>query len=106
MKEEDNSLYVEQANRLRAVRRLVIKVGTSTVTGLDGEFCLDRVEPIVGSIGRLMREGRQVVLVSSGAIGLGRGWLGLHRSRLHEFVTKQACAGVGQSLVMDAYKRL
>ena len=106
MKEEDHGLRAVQANRLRAARRLVIKVGTSTVTGLDGEFCLDRAEPIVGSIGRLMTEGRQVVLVSSGAIGLGRGWLGLHRSRLHDLVTKQACAAVGQSLLMDAYKRL
>jgi glutamate 5-kinase len=53
-----------------------------------------------------MKVGRQVVLVSSGAVGLGRGWLGLHRSRLHDLVTKQACAAVGQSLLMDAYKAL
>ena len=46
------------------------------------------------------------MLVSSGAVGLGRGWLGLHRSRLGDLVTKQACAAVGQSLLMDAYKRL
>ena len=52
----------------------------------------------------LMKERRQVVLVSSGAVGLGRGWLGLHRSRLEDMVTKQACAAVGQSLLMDAYK--
>src|SRR5258708_31158596 len=106
MKEEDYRIHAEQANRLRTVRRFVIRVGTSSVTGLDGEFCVDRVEPIVGSIGRLMMGGRQVVLVSSGAIGLGRGWLGLHHSRLHDLVTKQACAAVGQSLLMDAYKRL
>ena len=61
---------------------------------------------MVRSVARLMNAGRQVVLVSSGAIGLGRGWLGLHHSRLHDLVTKQACAAVGQSLLMDAYKRL
>ena len=53
-----------------------------------------------------MQEGRQVVLVSSGAVGLGRGWLGLHPSRLNDMVTMQACAAVGQSLLMDAYRDL
>jgi glutamate 5-kinase len=66
----------------------------------------DRVEPIVRSIATLMKSGRKVVLVSSGAVGLGRGWLGLHRARLADVVTMQACAAVGQSLLMDAYKDL
>lgn len=91
---------------MRAARRLVIKVGTATVTEAEGNLCLERVEPIVRSIAALMKTGRQVVLVSSGAVGLGRGWLGLHRSRLDDLVTKQACAAVGQSLLMDAYKNL
>src|ERR1700691_1338613 len=96
----------ERQNPLRAARRHVIKVGTSTVTAENGELCLDRVEPITRSIVSLMKAGRQVVLVSSGAVGLGRGWLGLHPSRLDDLVTKQACAAVGQSLLMDAYKDL
>ena len=99
-------MEAERERLLRAARRLVIKVGTTTVTGAEGELCLERVEPIVRSIAALMKEGRQVVLVSSGAVGLGRGWLGLHRSRLNDLVTKQACAAVGQSLLMDAYKNL
>jgi len=93
-------------NPLPTARRIVIKVGTNTVTGSEGELCRERVEPIARSIADLMRAGRQVVLVSSGAVGLGRGWLGLHRSRLEDLVTKQACAAVGQSLLMDAYKTL
>jgi glutamate 5-kinase len=96
----------ERQKLLRAARRLVIKVGTSTVTAENGELCLERVEPITRSIVSLMKAGRQVVLVSSGAVGLGRGWLGLHPSRLDDLVTKQACAAVGQSLLMDAYKDL
>jgi glutamate 5-kinase len=91
---------------LRAARRVVIKVGTSTVTGADGKLCAERVKPIVRSIAELMKSGRQVVLVSSGAVGLGRGWIGLHRSRLSDMVTKQACAAVGQSLLMNAYKAM
>jgi len=91
---------------LGAARRVVIKVGTSTVTGPDGELCLARVAPIVSSIASLIQNSRQVVLVSSGAVGLGAGWLRLHRSRLKDMVTKQACAAVGQSLLMNAYKDL
>src|SRR6202167_4499117 len=103
---EDQKMEAERERLLRAARRVVIKLGTATVTGAEGELCLERVEPVVGSIVPCMKAGRQVVLVSSGAVGLGRGWLGLHRSRLNDLVTKQACAAVGQSLLMDAYKNL
>ena len=103
---EHNKTEENRENRLKDSRRIVIKVGTSTVTADDGQLCQERVEPIVRSIARLIKDGRQVVLVSSGAVGLGRGWLGLHRSRLADLVTKQACAAVGQSLLMDAYKNL
>jgi glutamate 5-kinase len=91
---------------LRAAKRLVIKLGTSTVTGSEGELSLERIEPIVQAIAALQTTRRQLVLVSSGAVGLGRGWLGLHPSRLKDMATKQACAAVGQSLLMEAYKRL
>lgn len=96
----------ERKRLLQQARRVVVKVGTSTVTAEDGQLATERVEPIVRSIAEIMRAGRQVALVSSGAVGLGRGWLGLHRSRLEDLVTKQACAAVGQSLLMEAYKRL
>ncbi len=99
-------MQAEREKLLQSARRVVIKVGTTTVTGDDGELCRQRVEPITRAIAKLMNADRQVVLVSSGAVGLGRGWLGLHRSRLEDLVTKQACAAVGQSLLMDAYKNL
>ncbi len=104
--QDTNSRDGERDKLLRAARRLVIKVGTSTVTGPEGELCKERIAPLVSSIASLMNAGRQVVLVSSGAVGLGRGWLGLHRSRLSDMVTKQACAAVGQSRLMDSYKEL
>ncbi len=91
---------------LRGAKRVVVKLGTSTVIGAEGELCLERMEPIVRAIAALQTSGRHVVLVSSGAVGLGRGWLGLHPSRLKDMATKQACAAVGQSLLMEAYKRL
>ena len=103
---EEQHLDTERAKRLKQARRIVIKLGTSTVTGAEGNLCSERVEPIVGSVAELMKARRQVVMVSSGAVGLGRAWLGLHQSRLRDLVTKQACAAVGQSLLMDAYKRM
>ncbi|HYK38563.1 MAG TPA: glutamate 5-kinase [Candidatus Eremiobacteraceae bacterium] len=91
---------------LQAARRIIIKLGTSTVTEPSGELCAKRVEPIVRDIAELMKERRQVVLVSSGAVGLGRWNLGLHTSRLKDMAVKQACAAAGQGLLMAAYKKL
>jgi len=91
---------------LREARRIVIKLGTSTVTEPTGELCEKRVVPIVRGIAELLRERRQIVLVTSGAVGLGRWQLGLHVARLKEMSVKQACAAAGQGLLMAAYKRL
>ena len=91
---------------LRAARRVVIKLGTSIVTGLDGQIATEQVQPIVRSIVALKSAGRQVVLVSSGAVGLGAGRLGLPRARLNDLVVRQACAAVGQTLLMNAYERM
>jgi glutamate 5-kinase len=96
----------ERQKRLRAAHRVVVKLGTNIVTGGAGEICTERVKPLVRSIARLKSAGRQLVLVSSGAVGLGAGRLGLHRSRLADLVTRQACAAVGQSLLMHAYEQL
>ena len=94
------------SERLRAARRVVIKLGTSIVTGADGQICTEQVQPIVRSIAALKSAGRQVVLVSSGAVGLGAGRLNLPRARLNDLVVRQACAAVGQNLLMNAYERL
>jgi glutamate 5-kinase len=103
MKED---LENERQRRLRAAQRVVIKIGTSIVTGTGGEIRARHMEPLVNSIAELKRSGRQVVLVSSGAVGLGAGRLGLHPSRLRDLVVRQACAAVGQSLLMQAYEQL
>jgi len=100
-----DSAEKETRLKLNLARRIVIKLGTGTVTDTQGSVCAERVDPIVRSIAALMREGRQVVLVSSGAVGLGRNLLGLHPSRLKDMAVKQACAAAGQSLLMESYKR-
>jgi glutamate 5-kinase len=103
---ESQTPETEQQKRLRASRRAVIKLGTGIVTGSDGQFNAYHLEPVARTIARLKNEGRQIVLVSSGAVGLGRGRLGLHRDRLNDLVIRQACAAVGQSLLMHEYEKL
>jgi len=106
MSADKQALDIERQRRLRAARRVVIKLGTSLVTGPGGEVCAGRIEPLMCSVAALKRAGRQVVLVSSGAVGLGAGRLGLHPSRMRDLVVRQACAAVGQSLLMHAYEQL
>ncbi len=98
-------LEIERQRRLRAAQRVVIKLGTSVVTAAGGEIS-DRIEPLVRSMAALKKASRQVVLVSSGAVGLGAARLSLHQSRLKDVVVRQACAAVGQSLLMHAYEQL
>ncbi len=101
-----HDLQTERQRRFRNARRAVVKLGTSVVTGAGGEVCVERVAPIVRALAGLRCEGRGVVLVSSGAVGLGAGRLGLPRARLADVVMRQACAAVGQSLLMHAYKQM
>jgi glutamate 5-kinase len=102
---KDDHTERDTRQKLSSARRVVIKLGTSTVTDAQGGICAERVDPIVRFIAALMREERQVVLVSSGAVGLGRSLLGLHPSRLKDMAVKQACAAAGQSLLMESYQR-
>jgi glutamate 5-kinase len=101
---ESEELQAERRRRFRGARRAVVKLGTSVVSGAGGEVSTERVEPVVRALAELRAEGRGLVLVSSGAVGLGAGRLGLARARLGDVVVRQACAAVGQSLLMHAYE--
>lgn len=102
----EQHLRLERQKRLRAARRIVVKLGTNTVSDAANGISAERLEPIVDSIARLMQAGRQIVLVSSGAVGLGRTHLGLDRARTNDVVMRQACAAIGQTLLMNSYARL
>jgi glutamate 5-kinase len=84
-------------------RRIVVKVGTGVVCDEENEFDPQQVARLAGSIAGLAKAGRQVVLVSSGAVTLGAAELGLHRSRLKDASVTRACAAVGQCKLMEAY---
>jgi glutamate 5-kinase len=106
MRDSDINKSDDARQRVARASRIVVKLGTSTVTDPDGSVSQERLAPIVQSIAHLHRAGKQIVLVSSGAVGLGRGRLGLHRARTSDLVLRQACAAVGQSLLMHCYERL
>ncbi|WP_038290348.1 glutamate 5-kinase [Acetivibrio straminisolvens] len=86
-------------------KRVVIKVGTSTLTYENGEMNLARIEKLVRVISDLMHQGKTVVLVTSGAIGVGVSKLKLS-SRPKELKDKQAVAAVGQCELMHIYSKL
>ncbi len=90
---------------LSEARRVVVKVGTSTVAHPDGKPNFGQVEQVVRGIADLWNEGRQVVLVTSGAIASGLGRMGL-AERPESVVDKQALAAVGQAVLMRLYERL
>lgn len=85
--------------------RMVIKVGTSTLTHPNGRMNLRCVEELVKVISDLKNQGHQIVMVSSGAIGMGIGKLMLS-GKPEDMAMKQAAAAVGQSELMHTYDRL
>ena len=85
--------------------RIVIKLGTSTLTHATGHLNIRRVELLAKVISDIKNAGHQVILVSSGAIGMGVSKLGL-RSRPADIPTKQAAAAVGQCELMYVYDKL
>jgi glutamate 5-kinase len=88
---------------LAKARRLVVKLGSGVVCNANDEFDRQQVAQLAHSIAALVRDGKQVVLVSSGAITLGAAELRLHRSRLRDASVNRACAAVGQCKLMEAY---
>ncbi len=86
-------------------KRIVIKVGTSTLTYENGRLNLRRIEQLVKVICDLTNSGKEIVLVSSGAIGVGVGKLGL-KERPSKNREKQALAAVGQCELMFIYDKL
>ncbi len=85
--------------------RIVVKVGTSTLAHTGGRLNIRRVEQLCKVLSDLKNAGHQVVLVSSGAIGMGVGKLGLS-GRPEDMPGKQAAAAVGQCELMYTYDKL
>jgi glutamate 5-kinase len=89
---------------LRDAHRIVVKLGTHVVTQDGVRLALERLQGLVAGMARLRQSGREVVLVSSGAVGLGMQVLGL-TERPRSLGLRQACAAVGQGHLMGWYTR-
>lgn len=90
--------------RLKDARRVVVKVGTSTLTHATGRLDYGRIEHLVREIADLANAGREMLLVSSGATAAGMGRMGLPE-KPEEMPKKQALAAVGQGVLMHVYER-
>ena len=86
--------------------RIVIKVGTSTLAYETGNLNIRRVESLCQVLSDLKNAGHEVILVSSGAIGMGLGKLSIARRDPNDVPTNQAAAAVGQCELMYTYDRL
>jgi glutamate 5-kinase len=84
-------------------KRVVIKIGTNTLAK-DGGIDTAYFRGVAGQVKTLVESGRQVVVVTSGAIGMGAGQLGLIE-KPREMKMRQACAAIGQPLLMQEYHK-
>ena len=92
----------EARKHLADAHRIVVKVGTHVVTHDGVELALGRIMEIVEGLARLRQAGREIVLVSSGAVGMGMRVLGL-KERPRSLGLRQACAAVGQGHLIGLY---
>lgn len=89
-------------SRPSALRRIVVKLGTNVIMRPDGRVALGLLCGLVEQVAALRADGLEVLLVSSGAVGLGMERLGLHK-RPTNVAQVQACAAIGQSRLMALY---
>lgn len=95
---------MDRRESLKKCRRIVVKAGTSTVTHESGQLSLSRLEQLVRDLADLHNQGRQVLLVTSGAVAAGVGKLGL-KEYPKTLPLKQALAAVGQGVLLHMYEK-
>ncbi|MDD4502417.1 MAG: glutamate 5-kinase [Clostridia bacterium] len=91
--------------KLKKSEKIVIKVGTNTLTHPNGKMNLRSMELLVREIAELANEGKKIILVTSGAVGVGLGKLNLSR-KPKELAARQVLASVGQCELMHIYSKL
>ena len=91
--------------RLKDKKRIVVKVGSSSLTHTEtGSIDLIKMEKLVRELTDLHNRGKEVILVSSGAIAVGRKTIGM-KERPSQLSVKQACASIGQARLMMMYQK-
>jgi len=102
MTDEKNEVSVRARKQVADSKRVVIKLGTHIVMNDNGELAIGRLHNIIEELVVLKRSQHQLIVVSSGAVGLGAGRIGISPRTLEE---KQACAAIGQVLLMSVYEQ-
>ena len=92
-------------SKIAEVKRVVVKVGTSTITYPNGKINYEKIEKLARIMTDLQNQGKEMILVSSGAGAAGVGRMGLEAKQA-SIPGKQACAAVGQGILMHIYERL
>ena len=87
---------------IKNAKRIVVKVGSSTLCYPNGHLNLERIEHLVRQLSDLANQGKEVILVSSGATGAGLAPLGF-KEKPRDLVLRQASAAVGQGLLLEEY---
>lgn len=91
---------------LKDKKRIVVKIGSSSLMHSEtGKLDLLKIERLVRALVDIKNSGKEVILVSSGAIAVGKTAIGLHE-RPDELPVKQACAAIGQAKLMMVYQKL
>jgi len=90
---------------LSKTKRIVVKIGTSTLTYANGKLNFNRIEKLVRELSDLANQGREIILVTSGAVGAGMDRMG-RKDRPKTIPEKQALAAVGQGILMHMYEKL
>lgn len=88
--------------KITQANRIVIKFGTNILTNDEGEVSLPRVYSFIEDVSKLKKSGKEIILVTSGAVGLGKKKLGIDST--DAVAMKQACAAIGQSKLMSIYE--
>ncbi|TVP82153.1 MAG: glutamate 5-kinase, partial [Puniceicoccaceae bacterium] len=89
---------------LEKIKRIVVKLGTGVLTSGVGVLDQDRINGICSEVAALRARGIEVILVSSGAVGLGMGRLGLTK-RPKDLASLQACAAIGQCILVNTWQQ-
>ncbi|MCH9649158.1 MAG: glutamate 5-kinase [Deltaproteobacteria bacterium] len=102
---QDLDLDLERVDRpfVASARRIVVKLGTRVLTNPDGSLATTHIGSLVATTAAMSRSGKEVVLVSSGALGLGYRMLGLDSPPTRQHL-RRACAAVGQARLMSLYQ--
>ncbi len=94
-----------ERKKIAEAKRIVVKVGTSTITYPNGKINYEKIEKMARILTDFQNQGREMILVSSGAGAAGVGRMGLE-AKPKTIPGKQACAAVGQGILMHIYERI